>query len=136
LQYCKFHLFVRCTYLKFVYNYLTFDFVFLIVSSAVTNLTLSDIMANKANVSWSEPCYINDINLIYSITIQQNISDTDTNHTIKTVSTTNVSTELSDLLPFRNYTVSVAPVNSIATGPSQNKYFRTQISGTKHKMLF
>ena len=104
--------------------------------SAVKNLTLSDIMANKANVLWSEPCFINDINLNYSITIQQNISDSDTNHKIKTASTTNVSTELSDLLPFRNYTVSVAPVNSIATGPHQYKYFRTKISGTTNKILF
>ena len=107
------------------------DFTYcVLVPDAVEDLRVSDIMANNANALWLEPCFKNDINVNYSITIEQLRSDGDTYLKNTTFRTTNVSTELLDLLPFRNYTVSVTPVNTITKGPYQHTHFRTKISGT------
>ena len=85
-----------------------------------------------------EPCFKNDISVNYSITIVPPLMSgmdgvNDVRKLYRTFLSTDTSIELFNLLPFRELHVSVAPVNSFATGLGQSLDFRTKVSGTALK---
>ena len=96
----------------------------------MTNLTLLNIEANTASFKWLEPCYINDNSAYYSIKIINNTRSERENTRFEiNVSTTTLHTEVTDLLPFRNYTLQITPVNSAGAGRHVEHSFQTHISG-------
>jgi len=92
-----------------------------------------DRTANTASVEWLDPCYINDNSVKYSIKLTNKTSFDRENTSFETDDeTTNLQSELTSLLPFQNYTVQVAPVNSVGKGAYQELSFQTHISGISH----
>jgi len=116
-----------------IYNGKHMILILVLDPSSVNFLKMLDRTANTASVEWQDPCYINDNSVNYSIKLTNKTSSDRENTSFETYDeTTNLQSELTRLLPFRNYTVQVAPVNSVGKGPYQDLSFQTHISGISH----